>query len=65
MKDFISEYGFVVVAILGGLCAIYIYSYASTKYKEFSGRFIGALTGNYISYDTELTLEQIERGEGY
>lgn len=63
MKQLVEEYGVLVVTILGCMFALWVYTYSSEAYKEYSKEFIGNITGNYISYDTDITLEEIERSE--
>ena len=62
MRDVISEYGLLVCSIIGGSMVFGIVTFMITHYKDFSKNLIGCITGAYVSYESELTLEDIERG---
>lgn len=63
MRYIISEYGVLVASIIGVAACVFVCNNAQSMYKDFSTKFIGALTGNTISYDSTITIEQIEGGE--
>ena len=62
MRAVLSEYGMLICATIGGLLAFSIYVFVSSHYKDFSKRFIGCITGCYVDYDSDITLEEIEEG---
>lgn len=62
MRDILSEYGLLICTVIGAIFAFSIYTFISSHYKEFSKNFIGCITGSYVEYDGDITLEQIEEG---
>lgn len=63
MRYFLSEYGLLVVSICGCMLAVFLWNLTSTDVKEFSKNFVGNLTGTYVAYDDDITLEEIENSE--
>lgn len=62
MRLILSEYGLLMITCIGGIFALWAYNFMDNHYEEFSKNFIGCITGSYVAYDSELTLEQIEEG---
>lgn len=62
MRDVLSEYGFLVGSVIAGTMVFGFFAFISTHYKEFSKNFIGCITGSYVSYESDITLQEIEEG---
>lgn len=62
MKYIISEYGLFIIAVIGFMGVIGVNTIIRTSYFDFSEKFIGSITGNYVSYNSDITLEDIEKG---
>lgn len=62
MRDILSEYGLLIVTVIGAIFAISIYTFIHSHYKEFSKNFIGCITGSYVEYNDDITLREIEEG---
>ena len=60
MRYVLSEYGLLVLAIIAGIFAFTIVDFMFAHYKNFSKYFIGNMTGSYVDYDAEISLEDIE-----
>ena len=59
MKTILEEYG-LLLALIGCLFIFIFYRVVKTDFKDYSRRFIGSITGNYMSYDVDITLTEIE-----
>lgn len=62
MRAIFSEYGLLICTLIGSVLAFEIVTYVCTHYKEFSKNFIGCITGSYVEYESDITLEEIEEG---
>lgn len=62
MRYILSEYGILIVSIIGCVSVFTLSVLLHDDYKAFSVRFIGSITGNYAEYGTDLTIEGIEDG---
>lgn len=62
MRDILSEYGMLIITVIGAIFAFAIYTFISSHYKEFSKNFVGCITGSYVEYNDDIPLEEIEEG---
>ena len=62
MRDVISEYGLLICSIIGGSMVFGIFTYINAHYSDFSRDFVGCITGTYVDYESDLTLQDIEEG---
>ncbi len=63
MRMILSEYGSLMVAIVG-LSILFVFGVAFISYYSgFADEVISAITGNTVSHNLDVTLEQVESME--
>lgn len=61
MKVLIEEYGLIMVAIIAAMFLLFLIDWLPNQYKDWSVKFIGGITGVEYSYNSDITLEEIEQ----
>ena len=61
MKVLIEEYGLIMVAIIAAMFLLFLIDWLPNQYKDWSVKFIEGITGVEYSYNSDITLEEIEQ----
>lgn len=64
MKVILYEYGSLMVAIVAFFPLLVLGIWFMQYYRSYSKQIIAEITGNSVSYDTSITLTEIENMEG-